>query len=289
MISLDQCEKLIEEALDSTTQDGFQRAVSPLLDEYEILSVEIERSATHWRARTIEKDRFNFLDQIDYPSANLVTKPGRLNGIGDPCFYVSSTIETAVAEVVPEEGQLVQVAGFRLAPDEALRLICLGEYQNVYKRGYMAFNGTDPGGTIGKIVRQLSLEKLQIHLCIDNFLAHIIFDKEARNSNYFHSRALRDLLFSRVNAHGIAYPSVRDLGGVNFAVKPVPSDKLYHNVCCLIVRIGKRRRFAPLEMHYVDFATGLTNDRKGFVWARRSNLPGIVMYNMTKEEYENRD
>lgn len=288
MLTLDRCEDLIEQALASTTREAFQRAVSPLLNEYEILSFGIGRSSTHWRARIIEEQRFDLLDQIDYPPAHLVKKPGRLNNAGDPYFYVSSTTETAVAEVLPKEGQLVQVAGFRLVPNGMLQLICLGEYQNVYKRGYTAFNGTDPDGTLRKIIYQMTMEERQICLLIDNFLAHIISDREAWNTSYLHSRALRDILYSHVEADGITFPSARDTGGVNFAVKPAPSDDLYQNVCCIIVRVGKKRRFAPLEMDFVGVATGLTEDRKGFVWASEEKPQNVIMYNMTRDEYQNR-
>lgn len=288
MLTLDRCEELIEKALASSTREAFQHAVTPLLDEYKILSFGIGRSSTHWRARIIENDRFDLLEQIDYPPAHCIKRPGRLNDVGDPYFYVASTTETAVSEVGPREGQLVQVAGFRLVPDGVLRLICLGEYQHVYKQGYTAFNGTDPGNTVRKVTRQMTLEQRDICLCIDNFLAHVISDKEARSNDYLHSRALRDLLFSKVDAHGITFPSAKDIGGVNIAIKPTHSDELYHNVCCIIVRVGKKRRFAPLEMSFVGVATGLTDDRKSFVWAEEANPKNIVMYNMTKGEYENR-
>lgn len=289
MLTFDRAEEFVEAALASTTRRDFQLAVTPLLEAYEILSFGIGRSSTHWRARTIDSKRFDLLDQIDYPPAHLVTRPGRLNDVGDPCFYVSSTAETAVCEVLPTEGQLVQVAGFRVAPAEVLQLICLGEYQNVYKRGYTAFNGTDPGNTVKKIIRDMPIEQRDICLLIDNFLAHVISDKHARDSNYLHSRALRDLLYARVDAHGITFPSARDPGGVNLAVKPGPSDSLYHNVCCIIVRIGKKRRFAPLEMSLVGVASGLTKDRKSFVWGTKQDPTEIVMYNMTKHEYQNRN
>lgn len=287
--TLDRCEELIEKALASTTRDGFRIAVSSLLNAYKILSFGIGRSSTHWRARIIDNDRFSLLDEMDYPPANTISKPGRLNDAGEPYFYVSSNAETAVAEVLPREGQLVQIAGFRLAPDEMLRLICLGEYQSVYKRGYTSFNGTDPEGTVRKLIYQMSFEERQTCLLIDNFFAHVISDKEARSSNYLHSRILRDLLYDHVDADGITFPSARDLGGVNFGVKPGPSDSLYHNVCCIIIRVGKKRRFAPLEMELVDAATGLTDDRKRFVWAAEVKPEHFVMYNMTKDEYEARN
>lgn len=288
MLTLNRCEDLIGKTLASTTRSDFQAAVSPLLNEYKILSFGIGRSSTHWRARIIEHDRFSLLDEIDYPPANVITRPGRLNNAGEPYFYVSSNVETAVAEVLPKEGQLVQVAGFRIVPDGILRLICLGEYHSVYKRGYISFNGTDPGGTVRKLIHKMSFEERQTCLLIDNFLAHLISDRQARNNNYLHSRALRDLLYDHVGADGITFPSARDLGGVNFGVKPDPSDKLYHNVCCIIVRVGKKMQFAPLEIELVDAASGLTQDRKGFVWEAEIKPTQFVMYNMTKDEYEAR-
>jgi hypothetical protein len=117
-------------------------------------------------------------------------------------------------------------------------------------------------------------------------LAHVISDKDAQKTGYLHSRALRDLLFSRVSADGITFPSARDIGGVNFAVRPEPSDKLYHNVCCIVVRVIKRRRFAPIEMALVGVVDRLTADRKGFIWSTHGHPKDIVMYNMTKDEFE---
>lgn len=286
MLTLDRCEELIEKAIASTTRGGFQMATSLLLNEYKILSFGIGRSSTHWRARIIENNRFDLLKEIDYPPANVITRAGRLNDAGEPYFYVSSNAETAIAEVLPREGQLVQVAGFRIVQDEILRLICLGEYQSVSKRGYTLFNGTDPGGTIRKLVHQMSFEEQQMCLLIDSFLAHVISDRDARNSDYLRSRVLRDLLYDHVDADGITFPSARDPGGVNFGVKPGPSDRLYRNVCCIVVRIGRKRRFAPFEMELVSTATGLTKDRKGFIWANEAKPKNFVMYNITKSEYE---
>ena len=65
MLTLDSCEKLIDAALTATTRPNFQRAVLPLLEVYEILSFGIDRSSTNWRARIIENDRFDLLEQID--------------------------------------------------------------------------------------------------------------------------------------------------------------------------------------------------------------------------------
>ena len=289
MLTLDRCHELIDEALASKTRDEFIEAAMPLLREYKILSFGIGRSSTHYRARIIENERFDFLKQVDYPPSHLVKRAGRLNDIGDPIFYISNNQETAIAEVLPQTGQLVQVSGYRIIPNKMLHVICVGEYQNVYKRGYTAFNGTDPGGTVKKLIYDLPYEKRQKRLLIDNFFAHVISDKDARDNDYVHSRALRDVLFSKIDAHAITFPSARDSGGVNIAVKPAPSDDLYMNVCCVIYRIGRKRRFSPFELELVGAATGLSDDRKKFIWESGETHEHLIMYNMTEAEYNNRD
>lgn len=285
-LTLDQCGELIEAALASSTREAFQRLVSPLVDEFGILSFGIGRNQTYWRARIIEKERYDQLKELDYPPAELVKRPGRLNDIHAPCFYISSTLETAIAEVQPELGQLVQVAGFRIVPEKILQLIFLGEYYHVEKRGFTSYSGHDPGQTVRKLLDQHPLEERRTHLLIDNFFAHVISDKEASRDDYLHSRALRDLLLAKVSAHGIAFPSARDPGGINFGVLPEPSDDLFHNVCCLVMRVGKKRRFASHDLEYVGAVGGLTDNRKGFVWESDPKPTKIVMYNMTKQEYE---
>lgn len=288
-LTLDQCEGLIESALASTTREAFQKFVSPLVEEFGILSFGIGRGLTYWRARIVEKDRYDLLDDLDYPPPELVKRPGRLNDIQAPCFFISSTLETAVAEVQPEPGQLVQVAGFRIAPDKILQLIFLGEYYNVEKRGFTSYSGHDPGNTVRRLLDEHPFDERRTHLLIDNFFAHIISDKEASRNNYLHSRALRDLLLAKVSAHGIAFPSARDPGGVNFGVLPGPSDEIFHNVCCLVAKVGKKRRFASHDMEFVSVVGGLTDDRKGFIWEPDPRPTRIAMYNMTKDEYDKRN
>lgn len=285
-LTLDHCEELIDCALASDTRENFQRFVYPLVEEFGILSFGIGRSQTYWRARIVDKERYNLLEEIDYPPAELVKRPGRLNDIQSPCFYISSTLETAVSEVQPSPGQLVQVAGFRIAPEEILQLIFLGEYYHVEKRGFTNYSGHDPGDTIRKLINKHPFEERRVHLLIDNFFAHVISDKDASRNDYLHSRALRDLLLSKVSAHGIAFPSARDAGGVNFGVLPEPSDKLFHNVCCLCMKVGKKRKFSSYDLDLVGVVGDLTDDRKGFVWETDSKPNRIVMYNMTKYEFE---
>ena len=54
---------------------------------------------------------------------------------------------------------------------------------------------------------------------------------------------------------------------------------------CLVVRIGKPRRFGLIEFTIVKTAERLDDDWN-FVWLERTDSETIGMYNMSKEEFD---
>ncbi|MDQ7729820.1 RES family NAD+ phosphorylase [Halomonas sp. SpR8] len=281
---LDDCEEIFHQALSSESETAFRNAIDPLFKEYEILSLEFGRGSMFWRARLIESEMYPNISDLDYPPPEL-TRQGRLNDPGAPCFYISARKETALAEVGATEGQLVQLAGFRIKNESPIRLAVIGEYSNVQKSGYMHFAGRDPEMAISKILnampRQQSLKKLYI----DKFFASILSNPDASANGYMFSRALARAIYSRVGAGGIVFPSVKDRGGFNLAVQAEPSDKSFQNVSCLVVRMGKPRRFGLIEFTIVKSAERLDEDWN-FIWLEGGDPEAIGMYNMSKEEFE---
>lgn len=282
-MNLDACERVFDDVLSSNTEAEFCHRISALFGIYEILSVGIGRANIFWRARLIGDRAWSNLFDLDYPPADKA-RVGRLNDAGSPSFYVADSIQTALCEIECEEGQLVQVAGFRVLKEEILRLIVIGEYANVQKSGYMHFSGTDPGRTIRRLINEKESKALPL-IYMDKFLASIINDPGARESGYIFSRALGAFLHSRVEADGIVFPSVRDRGGFNFAVNPEPSDRVFHNVACVTVRVGKKRRFGIQEYEVTASATGL-DEELNFLWPSSYQPGQMHVYGLTKEEYE---
>lgn len=281
-MDLDSCEKIFDSALQSQTEAELCIRIAPLFDVYQILSVGLGRGNIFWRARPVEKNIWSSVNDLDYPPLG-VARQGRLNDAGTPCFYVAKDIQTALLEVDAKEGQLVQVAGFRVLSEEILRLIVVGEYANVQKNGYMHFSGTDPGGTIQRMLNQDA--RAMSLLYIDKFLASILCDTQARHSKYLLSRALGALLHSKVEADGIAFPSVRDPGGFNLAVRPDPSDRAFHNVACLLVKVGKQRRYGVLEYEIHSSAVNI-DDQLKFIWPTQYHAGRLNLYGMNKQEHD---
>lgn len=283
-MTLDDCESIFHQALSSPSELAFCRAVEPLFKEYEILSLEFGRGSMFWRARSIESDVYPNICDLDYPPPEHA-RLGRLNDRGVPCFYIAARKETALAEIGVTDGQLVQLAGFRIRNESPIRLAVIGEYANVQKNGYMHFAGRDPEMTIAKILNSMPQQEALKKIYIDKFFASVLADPDSSASGYMFSRALGQAIYSRIGAEGIVFPSVKDRGGFNIAVQAEPSDRSFHNVSCLVVRIGKPRRFGLIEFTIVKTAERLDDDWN-FVWLDGADSETIGMYNMSKEEFD---
>ena len=112
-MTLDECEIIFSKALSSKNESEFFYEIDPLRLFYELLSVGLGRGSIFWRARLIKDDIYSSIEELGYPpkeSSGL----GRLNDKGTSCFYGAKNIETALIEIGAKEGQLIQLAGYRV-------------------------------------------------------------------------------------------------------------------------------------------------------------------------------
>ena len=283
-MTLDDCEDIFDKAIRSTSESEFCHVIEPLFNEYEILSLEFGRGSIFWRARSIEEDVYPNIADLDYPPPERARR-GRLNDAGVPCFYIAARKETALVEIGATEGQLVQLAGFRVTTESPIRLVVIGEYANVQKNGYMHFAGRDPDMAISRTLNSMTRQEGLKKIYIDKFFASVLADPEASTSGYMLSRALGQAIYSRISAEGIVFPSVKDRGGFNVAVKAEPSDRSFHNVSCLVFRMKKPRGFGLTEFDIVRSAERL-DDKWNFVWLEGTGPETIGMYNLNKDEFE---
>ncbi len=283
-MNLDYCDKIFTKAMTSQSEPQFLFEIEPLWSNYEILSLGFGRGSIYWRARPIEDNIFKNVSDLKYPP-KADTKLGRINEKGRPCFYTATTKETALAEIDAEDGQLIQLAGYRILLNSSLRLALVGEYSNVQKTGYISMTGTDPDRTISKILNGKNISDALRFIYIDKFFASVFADLDATKEDYIKSRALAGAIYSKVQVDGIAFPSVKDKGGFNIALKPEAYKEHLHNVACLVLKIKKRRSFGLIEYEVVKLAQKL-NDNMDFCWMPKDSPYEMGVYGMTKEEYE---
>lgn len=282
-MDLDECDKCFDEAISSRDASAFCYALEPLWKNYEILSIGLGRGSIFWRARIVNGDPYQTINELIYPPPKF-SKTGRLNDEGQPCFYASSRKETALSELNVEEGQIVQLAGFRVYLEQTLKLAVVGEYSHVQKTGYIRLTGTDPANTINRQLNLQSLENGRRLIYIDKFFADILSDKNAKLDNYFKSRALSSLIYSRNHADGITFPSVKDDGGINIGIKPEAFDAKIHNVACCVVRVNKIRKFGVIEFELLQTAKNI-DELDHFHWNEDHVTELFQLYGMTEDEY----
>lgn len=279
-MTLDECERHFELVRAAASIGEVCHRLAPLLDAYSLMSVEIGRATTFWRARAAGRSPWTDTAEMCYPPGEHASL-GRLNDKGSPIFYAASREETALAEIGIKSGSHVQVAGFRVRPDAPPRLLVIGELFHVYRVGYLRTFGIDPDNTFAKTLNSMNVSHARCVLYIDAFLAALLADPKASDSGYLHSRAVAMTVMSRQNVDGFFFPSVKDPLGMNFALKPDAFDKSMEMVLCTHGVVHKVREFGLLDHEVISDAV-LTHEG-ALAWMQP--VPGRrAFFNPTPEE-----
>lgn len=283
-MTLDECDRLFAQVRDESSASAICHALQPLLDSYEVLNIELGRSAVFWRARFAGAQPWESVKEMSYPPlAN--ARPGRLNDENTPCLYAATHGETALLEIGVKENDVVQLVGFRAKLETPIRIAVIGELLHVHKTGHLRLTGHDPTRSIHRYLNSLGIKRGQALLYIDAFLAHLLADAEAKNSGYVRSRALASMIYRNPDIDGIMFPSVQDPLGMNLALRPAPSDSKLHPVCCWHLTVNRIRAFGFIEYDVTGEAEQIAADGK-FVWASYLERSRRRFFNLTKEEYD---
>lgn len=272
------------------TEQAFTVAAAPLLAAYPLLVFGIERGDIYWRARTWAKGQvaaFSKVSDLSYPPQHAVTKNGRLNEIGDPCFYASKSLTAALLEVNAEPGQVIQVAGFAVLVGAELKLAHVGEYAAIHSTGPKALVDPQAALAISRAMARQSEFKIRDLALLDEFYAGVLNDPEAEVQDYMCSRTLGRLIHQKQKLAGILYPSVKRQGQWNIAIQPGAVDTCLHNVSCLLVKVlGFDANGAP-QYEVIQQAQAAAGAEEVFEWEQRPPHQQLVStYNMTYAEYQ---
>lgn len=83
-MNLDECDRIFAEVLGATSPSAVCHTLEPLLDQYEVINLELNRGAVFWRARATGESPWMAVSEMGYPSVEY-TRPGRLNDENSPC------------------------------------------------------------------------------------------------------------------------------------------------------------------------------------------------------------
>lgn len=272
---IDEVEDYCELVLKSSNPIEIESTFKILLTYYKCSSIRLSRESTFWRARNLEgRALFNNIADLSYPPKNL-TKSGRMNKANEPIFYLSTRKETALAEIGIKEMDFVQVAGFRIAHGKELAVSIIGMFWNVFKNGGVPLILKDPNQQIFNYLKYLMANYHEdiplILIYIDKFFATILSAVDASESDYLHTKILSRLIMDKSKSVAIAYPSIKDEGAYNLAVKSDVSDTLLENVSCFVLRIDRKKKYGIFLSEIESMAENIDN-LGDFVWTDMNNI-----------------
>jgi hypothetical protein len=211
---------------------------------------------------------------------------GRLSDDTQQRFYASARIHTALAEQrVCRPQQYFHVIGIQVKRSSQIRVLVLGEYHHVYMTGYSRVFGTDPGNLMSRWLNELPHDKALSTIYIDAFLASILSDPRAGESDYVRGRALLAEIASEWPIDAVFYPSVKDAWGTNIVIAPEAVDGAMNFCISRIIRIEQRRQFGIVETTLVRQARGIADDGR-FEWKDEAEAGREIVFGLTKEEHD---
>jgi hypothetical protein len=197
-----------------------------------------------YRARPNEGTKlFSRAEELWYPPADRIIRPGRLNRPGQACFYGASMPNTAIYELHPAAGQIVTVLIAKTRSDlpETLQVAFLGlERCRAVDVGHITEH--DMFRHSPSFRKESGEGNYRKWLAIDDYLSDILGQQvpPGEEYNYQPSIALADLLFTAPGLDAINYPSVAsDDRGINIALKPERADALFRPFEAWVIEIGQ--------------------------------------------------
>lgn len=152
-------------------------------------------------------------------------------------LYTAFNLDTVLCEISPNIGDIVQVAV--LMPDNEynnLQVTAIGEVDHVRRSERPMIGNTETIKKVRDFIGYNSntpTEESGIKILIDAYLSNMFRQpaNKTNDYNYKLSSALSNIIFENCPFDGFAYPSVQNLGGLNYAFKHEALDKMKVDEC----------------------------------------------------------
>ncbi len=198
------------------------------------LGVRHDSNQVWWKVRRVEApgDRFDCIREVSINRT--ATGFMRANGPGMPTLYASRSQTTALFECDAKPGEIFQLVSCRAFehPDNEYNVDLVGEVESIQNRGVSLLAHQQNVETIRQFAKDNPFA-VQIAALADEFLAEqfaIPSNSAYRITAYCGWQLLQD-------GHAVAFPSVKDKGGINIAVPEATFDEKFEVLTCQIVRI----------------------------------------------------
>lgn len=147
----------------------------------------------------------------DVPAA-----PGRANAAGFTVLYLADRRDTALSEVRVDDG-LVVLTEFTIRPDRSILVAPIGELSQVQRTG-RGLLSAEAGPILNDLINACDIRSCRSMIIVDAFLLEGLTNQ---GDDYGLSSAVAMAIYAKLpGLDAIAFPSRRQTGAINFAVRP---------------------------------------------------------------------
>lgn len=223
-----------------------------------------------FRSRAIQRGTdFEHIKQMGYPPERFVKEYGRCNFPGQSLLYAASNPETSFLEIdFNDEKPCAVIVQYRLKEGERLNLLSIGDLDH-YRRHKRPRIGTpEAAKQFEALLAPLGHYDAVVRQFVDAFLADYMSrlpDATNQRNLYEVTAGIANAMLSQSDVDGLAFPSVRHQGGLNYAIQPIAFDNKFE--------VQKYQLTTELYDHgyglfeYYPYAEGsYLNEDGQFVW-----------------------
>ncbi|MGY2313536.1 hypothetical protein ACW9I6_02525 [Pseudomonas sp. SDO5522_S412] len=251
---------LTTKILKSTDANFIREKLNLILDHYQIINYEFRYNKAFWRARKCPTEKgFLNISELGSPPIAL-TQSGRLNEANDPILYTSTNQYSTLIEIGAEEGDFIHIVAFEQLPNQKIRCGSIGELTHMHRWG-SGLSSETVGKLLNDYVGKMPHDVGKSVIFTDSFFSSLLKDKEAKKSDYIHSRTLANLIFSRnPNLDAIIYSGVALESSRNYAFKPSSVERTLKIGATFVLKINKKYKYGAYDFEVLRNADGVESD-----------------------------
>ena len=270
VIELNSLDRFRKDLFGADSSDEIEKLLNWYVKFFEGLNFKFGYDRPIIRARICSSTHgFSHISELHSPPPE-VTSIGRMNEKGNPMFYASYHIGTALAEINAKEGDTVQVAQFQLPnkPDSGIRCLAIGEVYNAY-HGISTISQS-MFYEIRKLIDKLGkndIRGLLSYLYMDALSAELLNDVLASEKDYIYSRTLSRILLEKYpEIDGLIFPSAKIKGTANITLRPESILTKAQVVSSQVIKVTKLYPYGLCDFEVVKQAKGESADGR-IVWS----------------------
>ena len=203
------------ENFSSASLDKKHLLISDLVQVHPLVSMDFGACSVFRRARKIDENNYPSSVQDLLWRVGGVPSVGRANPEGFPVLYIADRPETAFSETHIND-DVVLLSELRIREGANCRIVPIGEMLQIQRTGRGFLSG-DASATINNMLNACSTDQARSLLITDAFLFKCLVGDDEQ---YLISSFVSESIFNKNrNISAVAYPSVRQHGAINFAVR----------------------------------------------------------------------